>query len=76
MAKKLIVIRKLKSTPDHEYEPEVLCVIEESTDPDVTDQYEYMRDIAKDKIDKFRNKFPEFKNANFYFRYIDSENIF
>lgn len=51
--------------------PVTLCVIPESTDPDVANQEHYLRSIAEEKIDTFKKQFVEFQDANFYIDIID-----
>jgi hypothetical protein len=65
MAKVAVVIRHLKNN-----RPAVLCVIQEPS-YDVISLETYFEYRAKDAITEFKQKFVEFKDADFYVDVID-----
>lgn len=70
---KLVVIRQLPHN-----RPAVQTVINapESECDSLESMKEWMMDVAKDNVDKFKERFPEFKDAEYYFDFIESEDTY
>lgn len=62
----LAIIRQL---PNHT--PVLHGVVQESTDPAVDHQMQYMEETAIRRVEEFKEKFVEFKKATFYYHLID-----
>ena len=67
MSKFAVVIRHLSNS-----RPVTTCVIDESKDKNVDNMEHYLESEANDHIRKFKESFPEFRQATWYIDFMET----